>query len=68
MATCIRKVASKVCGVTKGSGGKVKDTWWWNEEVQRAIKEKKECSRALYHDSSMHTLETSSRSVVENAG
>jgi hypothetical protein len=21
MATCIRKVASKVCGVTKGSGG-----------------------------------------------
>ena len=38
----IRKVASEVCGVTKGSGGKAKDTWWWNEEVQRAIKEKKD--------------------------
>ena len=38
----IRKVASEVCGVTKGSGGEAKDTWWWNEEVQRAIKEKKD--------------------------
>ena len=28
MATNIRKVVSEVCGVTKGSGGKVKDTWW----------------------------------------
>ena len=42
IATNIRKVASEVCGVTKGSGGEAKDTWWWNEEVQRAIKEKKE--------------------------
>ena len=41
MATNIRKVASEVCGVTKGSGGEAKDTWWWNEEVQRAIKEGK---------------------------
>jgi hypothetical protein len=37
-----------VCGVTKGSGGKAKDTWWWNEEVQRDIKEKKECCKYLY--------------------
>ena len=28
MATNIRKVASKVCGVTKGNGGDAKDTWW----------------------------------------
>ena len=28
MTTNIRKVASEVCGVTKGSGGKAKDTWW----------------------------------------
>jgi len=31
MATNIRKVASEVCEVTKGSGGEAKDTWWWNE-------------------------------------
>ena len=29
----IRKVASEMCGVTKGSGGEAKDTWWWNKEV-----------------------------------
>ena len=38
--------------VTKGRGREAKDTWWWNEEVQRAIKEKKECYRRLYHDRS----------------
>ena len=57
MATNIRKVASEVCGVTKGSGGEAKDTWWWNEEVQRAIKEKKKCYRRLYHDMSVDNIE-----------
>ena len=41
MATNIRKVASEVCGVTKGSEDEAKDTWWWTEKVQKAIKEKK---------------------------
>ena len=57
MTTNIRKLASEVCGVTKGSGGKAKDTWWWNEEVQQAIKEKKECYRCLYHDRSVDNIE-----------
>ena len=57
MATNIRKVTSEVCGVTKGSGGEAKDTWWWNEEVQRAIKEKKEYYRRLYHDRSVNNIE-----------
>ena len=57
MATNIRKVTSKVCGVTKGSEGEAKDTWWWNEEVQRAIKEKKEFYRHLYHDRSVDNIE-----------
>ena len=47
----------KVCGVTKGSGGEAKDTWWWNEEVQRAIKDKKEYYRRLYHDRSVDNIE-----------
>jgi hypothetical protein len=33
MATCIRKVASEVFGVIKGSSGKPKDTWWSTEDV-----------------------------------
>jgi hypothetical protein len=42
MATCIRKVALKEFGVTKGGKCETKETWWWNEKVQKAIKEKKE--------------------------
>ena len=57
MATNIRKVASEVCGVTKGSEGEAKDTCWWNEKVQRTIKEKKECYRCLYHDRSVDNIE-----------
>ena len=40
MATCVRKVASEVLGVTKERRCDSKDTWWWNEDVQKAIKEK----------------------------
>ena len=50
-------MASEACGVTKGSGGETKDTWWWNKEVQRTIKEKKECYRRLYHDRSVDNIE-----------
>ena len=57
MATCIRKVASEVLGVTKGSGCDSKDTWWWNEDVQKAIKEKKECYKRLYHDRCANNIE-----------
>ena len=33
--------ATEVCGKTSGKPRKKKDTWWWNDEVQREIKEKK---------------------------
>ena len=75
MATCIRKVASEVFGVTKGSSGEPKDTWWWTEDVQKAIKEKKECYRSLFHDRSAVNIErykvakkTAKRAVSEAKG
>lgn len=48
MAFCIRKVAREVLGVTKGKKQEPKDTWWWNEDVQKAIKE--ECYKCWHHD------------------
>jgi hypothetical protein len=42
MVTCIRKVALEEVGVTKGDKCETKETWWWKEMVQKAIKEKKE--------------------------
>lgn len=57
MATCVRKVAAEVLGVSKGSGRDPKDTWWWNEDVQKAIKEKKECYKCLYQDRCADNIE-----------
>jgi hypothetical protein len=55
MTTCVRKVASEVFGVSRGGKQKVKDTWWWNDEVQRAIRE--ECFKRLHHDKSVANIE-----------
>jgi len=43
--------------VTRGSRRDAKDTWWWNVEVQKAIKEKKDCFRRLYLDRSATNME-----------
>ena len=56
MATCVRKVASEVFGMSRGGKQEGKDTWWWNDEVQRAIKEK-ECFKCLHLDKSAANIE-----------
>ncbi|KAG5619354.1 hypothetical protein H5410_019178 [Solanum commersonii] len=40
-ASCIREVASKVLGVSRGKVGGHKGDWWWNEEVQGKVEAKK---------------------------
>ena len=57
MATCVRKVASEVFGMSRGGKQVGKGTWWWNNEVQRAIKEKKECFKYLHLDKCAANIE-----------
>jgi hypothetical protein len=57
MSTCIRKVASEEFGVTIGGKRETKETWWWNEKVQNAIKEKKECFSRMHLDKSVDNVE-----------
>jgi hypothetical protein len=57
MTTCIRKVILKEFEVTKGDKRETKQTWWWNEKVQNAIKEKKECFRRMHLDRSANNVE-----------
>jgi hypothetical protein len=57
MSNCIRKVASKEFRVTKGGKYETKETWWWNEKVQNALKEKKECFRGMHLDRSVDNIE-----------
>ena len=44
-AGMLRKVGEKVLCVTSGKWKNGKETWWWNEEVQESIKEKKEAKK-----------------------
>jgi hypothetical protein len=57
MATCVQKVASEVFGMSRGGKREAKDTWWWNDEVQMAIRDKKECFKRLHHDKSAANIE-----------
>ena len=45
-AEMLRKTAKTVLGVTFGKRKGDKEIWWWNEEVQKSIKEKKETKKA----------------------
>ena len=47
MASCIRKVAKEVLGESRGKGPPGKETWWWSEEVQKAIRTKRDLCRDL---------------------
>jgi hypothetical protein len=61
MATHIRNVAIEVFGVTRGNKREPKDTWWWNDEVQKAINEKKECYKRLHHNKMMKTYRSTKK-------
>jgi hypothetical protein len=57
ITTCIRKVASEELRVTKGGKRETKETWWWNENMQKVIKEKKKCFGRMYLDMSVGSVE-----------
>ena len=44
-AKMLRKTAETVLGVIFGKWKEDRETWWWNEEVQESIKEKKEAKK-----------------------
>ena len=44
-AEMLRKTAETILGVTFGKRKGDRETWWWNEEVQKSIKEKKEAKK-----------------------
>jgi len=40
MAECIQRSAKEVLGISRGSEGRIKGVWWWNEGVKEKVKEK----------------------------
>jgi hypothetical protein len=57
MTTCIRKMAYEELRVIKEGKSKAKKSWWWNENVQRAIKKKKGSFRHMHLDRSKDNVE-----------
>jgi hypothetical protein len=55
---CMIKVVSEEPVVTKGGKDETKETWWWNENLQKAIKEKKECFSYRHLDRSTSNIES----------
>ena len=47
-AKMLRKTAETVLGVTFGKRKGGRWTWWWNEEVQKSIKENKKAKKIWY--------------------
>ncbi|XP_063615413.1 uncharacterized protein LOC134788453 [Penaeus indicus] len=45
LSTAVKEVAKEVMTITSGKKGKKEETWWWCEEVQEAIKVKRERKR-----------------------
>ena len=49
--------ATEICGKTSGKPREKRDTWWWNEEVQVALKEKKSALRQMKNNENDTTKE-----------
>ena len=51
----VSDVAKEVLGETSGKGKSDRETWWWNEEVRQAIREKKEAKKRMDKDKNERT-------------
>ena len=56
MATTLRSTTKVVLGETNGRAPNLKESWWWNEEVQLKIRNKKTCYKAVYQCSNKENL------------
>jgi hypothetical protein len=50
-------VAIEVFGVTRRNKREPKDTWWGNDDVQKAISEKKKWYKRLHHHKSDENIQ-----------
>ena len=45
VSNIVKESAKNVLGLTSGKGKDNKETWWWNDEVQMSIREKREAKK-----------------------
>ena len=42
MAECIWRSPRETLGISRRGGSKMKEVWWWSEDIKENVKEKKE--------------------------
>jgi len=47
MTKCIQRLAKEILGTSRRGGNKMKGARWWNEEVKKKVKKKKEAYAAF---------------------
>ena len=52
VADCIRRSAKETLGLSRGGGNRMEGAWWWNEEVKKKVKAKKEAYAEFMSSSS----------------
>ena len=57
MKEIVVPAAAEVCGRTSGNEHQEKETWWWNQDVQTAVKEKGIARRNWEEDNNHQTRE-----------
>ncbi|GLS47117.1 hypothetical protein GCM10007884_51210 [Methylobacterium brachythecii] len=65
ISTSIRKVAIDILGESKGTSQPLKETWWWNEEVQKMVRFKRECYKAWQKNRSIENFDSYKRASKE---
>ena len=57
MVGCIKRVAKEVLGESRGKVQSSKETWWWNDEVQKTIRDKRYCYKNWQKTKNIEDLE-----------
>ncbi|WP_161412680.1 hypothetical protein, partial [Klebsiella pneumoniae] len=57
VASAIKKIAKDVLGESKGKASNNKNSWWWNQDVQEKIQNKKLCYKSWYNHKSLENWE-----------
>ncbi|XP_048488766.1 uncharacterized protein LOC125491268 [Plutella xylostella] len=65
IANTIRESAKTVLGETKGVKKIEKETWWWNAEVQRALKDKKNAFKNWQEELTDDQLRAEKRQIYQ---
>ena len=68
MVGYIKRVAKEVLGESRGKVKPSKETWWWNDEIQKTIREKRYCYKNWQKTKNKEDLEKYKNAIKKKLG